>query len=72
MRSAAKQAEQSWGYWYLSKMEWFPKLSKSEPSCPHSILTQESKDMREKNIKPEIYMEVKVTYNEWCVLDHDL
>ncbi len=33
---------------------------------------QESKDMREKNTKPEIYMDVKVTDNGWCVLDHDL
>jgi hypothetical protein len=24
MRSAAKRVEQSWGYGYLSKMEWFP------------------------------------------------
>jgi hypothetical protein len=23
MRSAAKRVEQSWDYWYLSKMEWF-------------------------------------------------
>ncbi len=30
-----------------------PKLSKSEPTYPHSILMQESKDMREKNIEPE-------------------
>jgi hypothetical protein len=47
-------------------------LSKSEPAYPHSILMQESKDMREKNIEPEIYRAVKVTYNGWCVLDHDL
>ncbi len=33
---------------------------------------QESKDMREKNIEPEIYREVKVTNNGWCVLDHAL
>ena len=33
---------------------------------------QESKDMREKNTEPEIYMDVKVTNNGWCVLDHDL
>jgi len=48
------------------------KLSKSEPTYPHSILMQESKDMREKNTEPEIYMDVKVTNNGWCVLDHDL
>ena len=48
------------------------KLSKSEPVYPHSILMQEPKDMREKNIKPEIYREVKVTNNGWCVLDDDL
>jgi hypothetical protein len=48
------------------------KLSKSEPAYPHSILMQESKDMREKNIEPEIYREVKVINNGWCVLDHDL
>ncbi len=48
------------------------KLSKSEPAYPHSILMQESKDMREKNIEPEIYREVKVKNNGWCVLDHDL
>jgi hypothetical protein len=48
------------------------KLSKSEPAYPHSIMMQESKDMREKNIEPEIYREVKVTNNGWCVLDHDL
>lgn len=48
------------------------KLSKSEPTYPHSILMQESKDTREKNIEPEIYMDVKVTNNGWCVLDHDL
>jgi hypothetical protein len=41
----------------------FPKLGKSEPSCPHSMLMQESKDMREKNIEPEICREVKVTNN---------
>ncbi len=33
---------------------------------------QESKDMSEKNTEPEIYMDVKVANNEWCVLDHDL
>jgi hypothetical protein len=33
---------------------------------------QEAKDMREKNIEPEIYREVKVTNNGWYVLDHDL
>ena len=43
------------------------ELSKSEPAYPHSILMQESKDMREKNIEPEIYREVKVTNNGWCV-----
>jgi hypothetical protein len=47
-------------------------LCKSEPTDPHSILMQESKDMREKNTEPEIYMDVKVTNNGWCVLDHDL
>jgi hypothetical protein len=72
MRSAAKRVEQSLGYGYLSKMDGFlfvpnmSKLSKSEPSYPHSILMQESKDMREKNIEPEIYREVKVTNNGWC------
>ncbi len=68
------------GYGYLSnlKMEWFffvpnmSKLSKSEPTYPHSILMQEAKDMREKNIEPEIYREVKVTNSGWCVLDHNL
>ncbi len=47
-------------------------LSNSEPAFPHSILMQEPKDMREKNIEPEIYSEVKVTNNGWCVVDHDL
>jgi hypothetical protein len=77
MRSAAKRVEQSLGYGYLSKMEFLfvpsmSKLSKSEPVYPHSILMQESKDMRVKNIEPEIFREVKVTNNAWCVLDHDL
>ena len=27
--------------------------------------------MSEKNTEPEIYMDVKVTNNGWCVLDHD-
>jgi hypothetical protein len=31
---------------------------------------QEPKDMREKNIEPEIYREVKV--KGWHVVDHDL
>ncbi len=35
------------------------KLSKSEPTSPHSILMQEPKDMREKNIQPVIYKEEK-------------
>jgi hypothetical protein len=48
------------------------KLSKGEPAYPHSILMQESKDMREKKIEPEIYREVEVTKNGWCVLDHNL
>jgi hypothetical protein len=48
------------------------KLSKSEPTYPHSILMQESKDMREKNIEPGIYREVKVANNGWCVLEQDL
>jgi hypothetical protein len=39
------------------------KLSKGEPVYPHSILMQEPKDMREKNIENEIYREVKVTNN---------
>jgi hypothetical protein len=47
------------------------KLSKGEPTYPHSLLTQESKDMREKNIEPETYRGVEVTNNGWCVLDHD-
>ncbi len=72
MRSAAKRVEQSLGYWYLSKMEWFPLRPQLEPTYPHSILMQESKDMRAKNITPEIYREVKVTHNGWCVVDHDL
>jgi hypothetical protein len=33
---------------------------------------QKPKDMREKNIKPEIYRELKVPNNGWCVVDHDL
>ncbi len=48
------------------------ELSESEPTYPHSILMQESKDMRETNIEAEIYREVKDTNNGWCVLDHDL
>jgi hypothetical protein len=70
--------EQSLAYWYLSRMEWFvfvpdtSMLRKSEPAYPHSILMQEPKDMREKNIEPEIYRAVKVTKNGWCVVDHDL
>jgi hypothetical protein len=47
------------------------KVSESEPTYPHSILMQESKDMREKNIWPEIYREVKVTNKGWCVVDYD-
>jgi hypothetical protein len=31
----------------------------------------EPKDMREKNIKPEIYREVKVIKYGWYVVDHD-
>jgi hypothetical protein len=72
MRSAAKRVEQSLGYGYLSKMPNIFELSESEPVYPHSILMQEPKDMREKNIEPEIYREAKVTNNGWCVLDHDL
>jgi hypothetical protein len=70
--------KQSLGYWYLSKMEWFclrpqhVKLSKSEPAYSHSILMQEPKDMREKNIKPEICREVKVTNNGWCVVFNEI
>ena len=48
------------------------ELSKSEPVYPHSILMQKPKGMREKNIEPEIYREVKVINNGWCMLDHDL
>jgi hypothetical protein len=48
------------------------KLSKSEPVYPHSMLMHEAKDMSENNIEPEIYREVKVTNNGWCVVDHDL
>jgi hypothetical protein len=33
---------------------------------------QISKDVRDKNIEPEIYWDVKVTNNGWCVVDHDL
>jgi hypothetical protein len=33
---------------------------------------KEPKDMREKNIEPENYRDVKVTNNGWCVVDHDL
>jgi hypothetical protein len=32
---------------------------------------QESKDIGEKNIKPEIYREVKVTNNGWWVVNPD-
>jgi hypothetical protein len=48
------------------------KLSKSEPTYPHSILMQEPKDMREKNIEHEIYREVEVTNNGWSVVDRDI
>jgi hypothetical protein len=43
---------------------------KSEPTYPHSILMQEPKDMREKNIEPEIYRAMKVTnnLNGWYVV----
>ncbi len=47
------------------------KLSKSEPVDPHSILMQEPKDMREKNIKPEIYRKWKSQIMDG-VLDHDI
>jgi hypothetical protein len=33
---------------------------------------QEPKDMREKNMEPEIYREVKATSIGWCVVKHDL
>ncbi len=39
------------GFFFVPNMS---KLSKSEPTYPHSILMQKSKDMREKNIEPEI------------------
>ena len=51
------------------------KLSKSESTYPHSILMQESKDMRERNIKPEIYRDVKVTNNVcvgWIMISNQL
>jgi hypothetical protein len=49
------------------------KLSKREPAYPHSILMQESKDMREKNIEPEIYREVKVMDGVcWIVISNQL
>jgi hypothetical protein len=48
------------------------KLNKSETTYPYSMLMQEPKDMRETNIKPEIYRELKVTNNGCCVLDYDL
>jgi hypothetical protein len=43
-----------------------------EQSLVYWFLMQESKVMREKNIEPEIYREVKVTNNGWCMMDHDL
>jgi hypothetical protein len=63
------------GFLFVHNMS---KLGKSEPAYPHWHLNSDSdagtKDMslREKNIEPEIYREVKVTNNGWCVLDHDL
>jgi hypothetical protein len=57
MRSAAKRVEQSLlvskhGFLFVPNMS---KLGKSELASgyPHSILMQEPKDMREKNIEPE-------------------
>ncbi len=47
------------------------KLSTSKPSYLHSFLMHEPKDMREKNIEPEVYREEQVTNIRWCVLDHD-
>ncbi len=49
------------------------KLSKSKPAYPHSILMQEPKDMRGKNIEPEIYWEVKVKTNDdlfWIMISN--
>jgi hypothetical protein len=39
---------------------------------PTQFWCRNQKDTREKNIEPEIYRDVKVTNNGWCVLDHDL
>jgi hypothetical protein len=71
MLYAEKRVEQSSGYGYLSKMEWFslrPQLEhvmskhgKSEPAYPHSILMQEPKDMREKDIEPTMEAAIFVT-----------
>ncbi len=76
MRSAAKWVEQSLGYGYRWNGFLFvrnmSKLSKSEPVFPHSILMQESKDVRVMNIEPEFYREVKVTNNGWRGVDRDL
>ncbi len=78
MRSGAKLVEQSASYRYQSQIEWFvfvPNTSqfrKSEPAYLHSILMQEPKDMRKKEVEPNIYTEHKVTNNGKCVLDHNL
>ncbi len=77
MRSAAKRVEQIIGLrvWFslrpranmskLSKSHWHGEL---EPAHPHSIPMHESKDMREKNIEPEIYRDrdVKVISASSC------
>jgi hypothetical protein len=44
----------------------FLSLVRVKPAYPHSVLMQEPKGMREKNIEPEIYREEKVTNNGWC------
>jgi hypothetical protein len=48
-------------------------LERVNPPVPTKFRCRNQKgDMREKNIKPEIYREVKVTNNGWFVLDRDL
>ncbi len=45
---------------------------KWEPACLYAITMQDRKDMREKNIQPEIYGDVKFESKWGHVVNHEL
>ena len=50
----------------------FLMCHKWEPACFYAVMIQERKDMREKIIEPQNYLDVKLKTKWWCMGNHEL